>query len=1444
MNKLFGKGKVLITYVSVLAILAASILSVFSGVSLNVFAEDAIDGEDADAVITYPLNGAYDADYTEVPGTGISYEAVDLSKKTKTDKFTGYDDKFCVNEDTEGNGTARTPYIIKTANQFAAVVTGTLKDEKGNWLDTDGLYFKIADDVYGFDLNNTGSAVDFSKDNLTAEDVEKELKDAALTSDDVKWQNKSGKHFKGRFDGNGACVYGLKADTGYSAIFPKIAGNITVKNLTVKNCYFKGTDVSAFFGNNNNQGGSKNTKHVMINCQAYNNVLVCTFSTGEAIQKCGVFIAQTSNAESILTVTDCLVYGNIAKHETRAITYGLVGNLHRDKSLIITNSIIMDSAPHALYYGSNAHLTSIPTNLYTNMFKPWENVDERVKEGTDGVPVGPITYKYNYTLDGNVVHVRFNHYDKDGVCITNYGSGYDRVLTGSIAYSMSAEEIKSATALEGIDPEKWTYKAGSYPTPKIYKIREYSAGTNWTGEQAAQYGEGDGSEGAPYTIATAEELALMLTKSVMGAHYKLVADIAINDTTAENWTQNAKTWFTSNDIPVFEASLDGNGHTVSGIYYDGTQAGEYVGLIPVVGNTAEIRGLTVANSVINANKGSAGAIAGYVADKCGKVVKFNADTVEDTVVFNGSADFGGIIGNIGYSAIKMNDCLSKTHGLFNKITGEAKVSRCISVGAYPFGDVANVIAEGVYTDTAGAELEGVYVLANEDMVGTKASVNMPELNIPTSWKTSFDSYPTPTGAAASAEGIVGEVWSGAIATKYAGGNGTKEEPYLIETPEQLAKLVSTAYRPKPANGEGMGTKVGEDELTKVSEWTAKELEAWNIANIKYYKLTADIYVNDVNGKLWPDKVGCMDWFSQWVNGNYVTNSHINFDGDGHVIYGLYYDHPVGATPYVRVGLFPVLCEYSTIENVGLSNVHFVGVSLPDTDPNYVTDTMGAFVGVSEDYDKDYAFDSHDAAGNKERAQTPEFEALALKIKNCFVDHNSYISAYFTGGFIGSPYGAPILENCLFTGSLGGHDDQYYTGAMTGCDSTYATQLRGCVVFPTTDKVSIAGGSHGSSWRSNPIYYTVFAEPVYYFNLKQQYGGDYIKITKPQDRFGEAAKEAMPLLKWEGEIDEATGLVYNPNETWSVIDECVPLPTVFKRNRTEDEFRALSTSKFNTPKVTVSFVTGDTEIEVPDIQGEMYEKDGFVLPHLERPGFKFTGWYVFSDCSIEYPKDYFPPRDLILYAGWEQRGITQDFENYPDTIWDYDAEYWILNKPGAKGGYKNKYVRNGSKSLHLLGNKPEASDALLNYEEMLVPGTAYTISFYVTTDKANNPAALLSLVHNDYPDYLDTGIAMENMAVVTGLKDGEWTKYTYSFTAKTQWVSIRATGNSSIYFDDIIIASLDGVLSDGKVISLNNGNTLSPSTADGVSISVLICAIMACAAVAVVSRKNLAEVIEG
>ena len=167
-------------------------------------------------------------------------------------------------------------------------------------------------------------------------------------------------------------------------------------------------------------------------------------------------------------------------------------------------------------------------------------------------------------------------------------------------------------------------------------------------------------------------------------------------------------------------------------------------------------------------------------------------------------------------------------------------------------------------------------------------------------------------------------------------------------------------------------------------------------------------------------------------------------------------------------------------------------------------------------------------------------------------------------------------------------------------------------------------------------------------------------------------------------------------------------------------------------------------------------------------------------------------------------------------------------------------------MRLLDTNTEPVDVLLNYQDMLEPGQTYKIILWATTDKANNPDTLLSLVHNSKPVYLDTAVAYENMTVASGLKVGEWTKYTYTFTAQTKWVSLRADGaNSSLYFDDIMIVPVNDTVSGGNLIHLNSSSNspISPNTGDIVTVTALISAIMACAVVAVISRKNSVEVID-
>ena len=1394
MKKLLGKGKVIVSFVSVFAILAVSLLSVFVGTGFTASAENETDEQ----AVSYPINGTYDADVTILEG-GISYEAIDPAVKKDVSRFDGFATDFL--ENAEGRGTAREPYIIKTANEFAAVATGRVT--------TAGLHFKVADNVAAFDMNNTETYVDLSGDK-TASEIEALLSGAKYASG-LNWNCAS--PFEGFFDGNGVVVYGLFAiDEDDAGMFPQYKGNVSIRNLTVKNCCFTGLAASVFIGRS---FGNGNPKLVFQNCSAYNNVVIASWQgkddedSDNAIIRGGILTGIVVN-ESSLEAENCLVYGNIAKHATFNITYGLVTWLHHVKSATLTDCIIMDSAPHALYYGSNAFHRSLYTNVYTNAIgTSWENI----------TPSRKYTYNYAYNDVTGVVNAEFAKLKLDDSF--DMGSSvepYKRTFANGCFILTDEATVKKGDELKGIDSAKWTYSANSYPTPKIYKVREYSAGDAWSGETAVMFTAGEGTSASPYQIATAEELALMLLTAKEGQYFELTSDIVLNDTSVANWTDNAKQWFTSNDVPTFAASLNGNGYTVSGLYYGGSQKGEYSGLIPVVGSGADIRELKVINSSLTAKSGAIGAIAGAVAERCGKVVNFNADVADETVVFGGNAASGGIIGKIGYSAVNINDCLSAANGLFGDITGVAKVNRCISANAYPFGKTTNVTAKNVYTDVSGDELvytdtdgkqvAGVTVLTTEQLKPSKsadAKADMPGLNFPDSWKVVKGDFPRPSGLVLASNGVKGEVWSGAVASKFAGGDGSKDKPYLIETAEQLAHCIKD-------NTSGTATSP------------------------KYYKLTADIYLNDVNSPLWADKIGCNEWYTQRT-ANYDNFHYTTFDGDGYVIYGLYLDHSAGDT-YVRAGFIPQSGIGTVIENVGFSNAYLVG------NTSIEGESIGIVTGMIGYWNTAYPMDPHDLAKNNTYRETEGFKAEQPKIRNCFVDHTCYVKADDSGGFVGAAGGPVLFENCIFTGSVDYSAEptsagtKAHFGTFVGQDHSYGSAIKNCVSLPQSGTRVMSGGTV-SSWRQSAENYVLDASNVYYFAFEKQPGVDsnkVIKLNKPTQRIGEAAKKAMSGLDWEETVGDG-GI-------WRVVEGGTPVLAKFGEHRTQEELEKFSDFNFTAPSTTVTFVTNVDGLEVDPITGPMYST--MTLPTVEREGYKFTGWYVFDDISVEYPYDYYPPRNLTLYAGWEPTGVIQGFESYPDTIWDYDETQWRLNKPGAKGGYKNAYVRTGGRSMRLLDTNTEPVDVLLNYQDMLEPGQTYKIILWATTDKANNPDTLLSLVHNSKPVYLDTAVAYENMTVASGLKVGEWTKYTYTFTAQTKWVSLRADGaNSSLYFDDIMIVPVNDTVSGGNLIHLNSSSNspISPNTGDIVTVTALISAIMACAVVAVISRKNSVEVID-
>lgn len=224
------------------------------------------------------------------------------------------------------------------------------------------------------------------------------------------------------------------------------------------------------------------------------------------------------------------------------------------------------------------------------------------------------------------------------------------------------------------------------------------------------------------------------------------------------------------------------------------------------------------------------------------------------------------------------------------------------------------------------------------------------------------------------------------------------------------------------------------------------------------------------------------------------------------------------------------------------------------------------------------------------------------------------------------------------------------------------------------------------------------------------------------------------------------------------------------------------NEMNPEDITISFET-NCDLVVEPMVGKAYSK--LTLPVLEREGYTFEGWYSYAELDTPYTFDYFPTFNIILYAKWSLNGLSQDFENYEDSVYDYHEgiEYY---RPTTEG-YTAKYVRSGAKSMHRIAGGSDYRDFLLFYNQELEIGKTYKMVYYTTTDM-ESAAIDVSLVHLDWPDVYTAANGIVPMGTIENLTDGKWVENTFTFVAKSKWIAIRTEGDASIYFDDFTLYS--------------------------------------------------------
>ena len=620
-------------------------------------------------------------------------------------------------------------------------------------------------------------------------------------------------------------------------------------------------------------------------------------------------------------------------------------------------------------------------------------------------------------------------------------------------------------------------------------------------QNVTAFASGTGTEADPYVITNGDQLALAayvsstmtptLSEKTIGKYFVLGNDIYLNGNSETNWAnvnwstgkmdddKNIKRWLyqSGNDEKFrFKGTFDGKGYSVYGLFEDASATGgSRVGLFPVLGEGAVVKNVNVDHCFFRG--GNVGAIAGEAGGST-KVTISHCGVGSDVKLRSEKTDAnggcGGLVGTSNIAAdfdncyfIGIIDYINSPDGngaRQNAFTGSTSkkltFTNCFSTD-YLLVRSSRVSADSiVFTNVYAQKSQNgtVTVLTADQMKGDAAKINMTGFDFDKDWQTNAGAYPTlkyveaeeidTTVNTASSPYYIN---AAASATDMSG-EGTKENPYVITTAKQLAKVCLPAT---PADTVG-----------------------------KYYVLGNDIYLNGSSSTNWANvswSTGKMDdgkdikrWLTTGGDTKYFRG---NFNGHGYTVYGLFED--AGVTGNARCALIPVLGKDGVVTNVNIDHSYISGGG------------VAAVVGI--------------ITNNADSGARPV-------VKNCGVNGdvtikaNGNVSGLGAGGVVGIVMNTVSnIENCYFNGTLSGYttDNNAASGlkfnAIVGefyTDS--ACELKSC--YSAKDYRLF----HRNGSKALPNQTGLYGRVAY----------GTVTVVAEADMKGTAAKTNMPNLNWD------------------------------------------------------------------------------------------------------------------------------------------------------------------------------------------------------------------------------------------------------------------------------------------------------------------------------------------
>ncbi len=848
--------------------------------------------------------------------------------------------------------------------------------------------------------------------------------------------------FAGTIDGQGHTVQGLAMLGTGKLGFILESNGATVKNLRIEKSIFRNTEAGDV--NQSCTGAvvalANNTTISNVYTDAYlaygkavgmvghakgtTNISNCWFSGtlngAWGSIYAGGFVGFGNSSGTTINLTNCLFTGaGAATFNTGAYVGGLVGFGNYSNTIKITNCLSAGNLNAAAFKGAanGAVIGNTPGSgkgTYTNVY-----VTNECYKDANG----------NAVVFGNP---------------TTKHTGEPVLVAKADISGTNAKEL-----LTGLSFADGTWITVSEGVPELGAVSA-NCNTAWYDPQAAEY--------VLYTAADLRGLAMLSqTLDFAGKTVKLGADITLNSGNAADWSTtapaNAWAYIGSAELP-FAGTVDGQGHTLSGVYFKNTAGSVSTGMFPVV-NNATIKNLTITNSFVisTAGSGNLGLLAGLANGitvenvKVGNDVAVNGATNAGLVGYTGGATaiifrnvwmdgtvtngmwtarIGGLLGtapSVANQTVTVDNCL---------FTGTLKLTHATSTAENYIGGFVGGLGADVKISVQNSLSAGTLTLANtantKNYAGSLVGV--------ASWRgaayTSFtncyattDTYPVVTYRAANTyTGTPTLVDRSAV---------TGETAATTLSGFDFNVLWQTRQNDVPKLGNDQcDTSWYSESATEYVLYDAADLYGFSVLQEtltfegKTIKLGADILLNEGDAKTWATNAPANMW-------NPIGKSDASlefegtFDGQGHTISGLYYDSALYGG-----GLFTVTGHKAVIRDLRLEN-------------SYIRSTHGA-----------------------EWSATGSIVAFVngTTLRNVYSDAIIDSNSGYTGGIGGRPQGYGVtLVNCEFAGTLTttGSVAKYVGGLVGGHNGNIVgdSLYKDCVVSGTvTGSADCVGGVSG------------------------------------------------------------------------------------------------------------------------------------------------------------------------------------------------------------------------------------------------------------------------------------------------------------------------------------------------------------------------------------------------